>query len=386
MKNPQDGSPTRKRKSREPSGVQRGKKRKLAATSDIPAISLDENDQDNHKAMMPSFKGTVWATAIPEAKEKKIYEPGMGERVALLGNWREVFRTGHRSSDEKGREDSFLSDSRAGLKPTTQTVLRSPRMKSTLLPDDKTDGSFESSQGEEDETDSRNDRKGRRVSNTEDWHSPPKHKVVVEIPLQRAKVTQKNEKQNDMVTTAVPPSTMKRRTNNAEDKSGTVPKPRASRKRRADDAEDEKTNDDTSKPRAKRIASTKPTPRTNQKQHHVEDKNETAPNRPPPPPPPSTRKRRAKPTDQQETTPTPNLPPPVPPASSRKRKAGADENTNTNKTTDADEEDAKPRPAKRVEVASASVGGGKNKDKGKEKQPPPPAVPTARTTRNSRKK
>lgn len=46
-----------------------------------------------------SFRGTVWRTSTDENNRSKLYEPGDGEKVALLKNWREVFRTSHPATD-----------------------------------------------------------------------------------------------------------------------------------------------------------------------------------------------------------------------------------------------------------------------------------------------
>ncbi|KAF7589954.1 hypothetical protein BBP40_003493 [Aspergillus hancockii] len=46
-------------------------------------------------AIPPSFAGTVWKTATDDTPPRKLYEPGDGEKVALLKNWREVFRSSY---------------------------------------------------------------------------------------------------------------------------------------------------------------------------------------------------------------------------------------------------------------------------------------------------
>lgn len=53
---------------------------------------------DAPKTDVASFRGTVWRTSTDETKSK-LYEPGDGEKVALLKNWREVFRTSHPANE-----------------------------------------------------------------------------------------------------------------------------------------------------------------------------------------------------------------------------------------------------------------------------------------------
>ncbi|KAE8157026.1 hypothetical protein BDV40DRAFT_279425 [Aspergillus tamarii] len=54
----------------------------------IPKTTLPETD-------ITSFQGTVWKTPHDDNPPRKLYEPGDGEKVALLKNWREVFRSSH---------------------------------------------------------------------------------------------------------------------------------------------------------------------------------------------------------------------------------------------------------------------------------------------------
>ncbi|KOC08801.1 hypothetical protein AFLA70_180g002200 [Aspergillus flavus AF70] len=64
-------------------------KQKLSAPDGpIPKETLPETD-------IASFQGTVWKTPHDDNPPRKLYEPGDGEKVALLKNWREVFRSSH---------------------------------------------------------------------------------------------------------------------------------------------------------------------------------------------------------------------------------------------------------------------------------------------------
>lgn len=46
-----------------------------------------------------SFQAVVWKTSDDEKNTVTLYEPGDGEKVALLKNWREVFRNSHPAID-----------------------------------------------------------------------------------------------------------------------------------------------------------------------------------------------------------------------------------------------------------------------------------------------
>ncbi|GAD97671.1 hypothetical protein NFIA_078390 [Paecilomyces variotii No. 5] len=71
------------------------KKRKLARIDDIPELGLDDEETPPpfERIDASSFKGTVWKKSDDAAvKRVQLYEPGLGEKVALLRNWREVFK------------------------------------------------------------------------------------------------------------------------------------------------------------------------------------------------------------------------------------------------------------------------------------------------------
>ncbi|KAL1878857.1 hypothetical protein Plec18167_004152 [Paecilomyces lecythidis] len=75
--------------------IRNAKKRKLARVDDIPELSLDDEETPPpfERIDASSFKGVVWKKADDAAvKRAQLYEPGLGEKVALLRNWREVFK------------------------------------------------------------------------------------------------------------------------------------------------------------------------------------------------------------------------------------------------------------------------------------------------------
>jgi hypothetical protein len=64
----------------------------LANSEDNPQLPNGSNPTKN---LASSFTGTVWKTPTDDTPPRKLYEPGDGEKVALLKNWREVFRSLH---------------------------------------------------------------------------------------------------------------------------------------------------------------------------------------------------------------------------------------------------------------------------------------------------
>ena len=179
---------------------------------------------------MPWFKGTVWRSSPAEKTDKQLYEPGIGERVALLSNWREEFRayqpfsTKRRRSPTKTRKLGDMS---------TEKALSSPPTETSVLQYLQLNGSRGSPQPNGDEIAAPKDRKRRRISFAEGPHSLPKHRVVVEIPVRRVNGMEKTGPESPMETTK---------------------KPTSSRKRKVDAVEDVSTKEGTSKPRNKRIA------------------------------------------------------------------------------------------------------------------------------------
>lgn len=82
----------------EDDGAQRGdlphkKKRKLSTLESIPSLSLGSSVVDYPTAMTSSFKGVMWRLPANNDQKAELYEPGKGEKVALLSDWRELFKT-----------------------------------------------------------------------------------------------------------------------------------------------------------------------------------------------------------------------------------------------------------------------------------------------------
>lgn len=77
------------------------KKRKLTPTDQIPDMDLGE-PVDNKLVRSDDFKGVVWRNSNhTSGKRGELYEPGQGEVVALLKNWREVFKSSQPRSDRR---------------------------------------------------------------------------------------------------------------------------------------------------------------------------------------------------------------------------------------------------------------------------------------------
>ncbi|CRG87709.1 hypothetical protein PISL3812_04729 [Talaromyces islandicus] len=78
-------------------GPPRKKKRKLSSQQEnIPALSLGPAivDDDSPPTDANSFKGVLWRHPSSLTEEEiTLYEPGKGEKVALLSDWREIFKT-----------------------------------------------------------------------------------------------------------------------------------------------------------------------------------------------------------------------------------------------------------------------------------------------------
>lgn len=229
--NPQEGSPSQRSKAKRFSGVHRGKKRKLAATSDIPEISLDLDSQDEVRTTRPWFEGTVWKATPLEKSERKLYEPGMGERVALLGDWREMFNGSQPFGKSRGKSPS--RSRRSGDRNMGRRI-RSPSLETSLPQNLNFNGSSEGLELDEKEVAGSRDRKRRRMSSGKGPNPPPNHNIVVGIPARRVNGVG---------------------TNRQEPQKETVPNLPSCRKRKAKVDEDESSSERTLRPRAKRVAS-----------------------------------------------------------------------------------------------------------------------------------
>ncbi|ERF73105.1 hypothetical protein EPUS_06566 [Endocarpon pusillum Z07020] len=225
--NPQEGSLLRTNKSNSSNGLPRGKKRKLAATSDIqvyPSVVTSKSTGP----WDPPPKATGWRSSSVENKEKKLYEPGMGERVALLGNWREVFR----SSQPFGRQQR---NSELGTRSKSDRgygkSLPIPTTKTTLPQNVELNGHTEEPDANEDEGAAPKDYKRRQTSYLQGPPVSRHHKVVVEIPVQRVNGVKKDRPGNQTGTASKPPAGRKRKASDVEHENsdGALPKPPAKR-------------------------------------------------------------------------------------------------------------------------------------------------------------
>jgi hypothetical protein len=79
-------------------GPPRKRKRKSPTTDDTPVLSLPTAVVDL-PTDVDSFRGVIWRKPDSAEQEPDLYEPGHGEKVALLKDWREVFRTSHYKND-----------------------------------------------------------------------------------------------------------------------------------------------------------------------------------------------------------------------------------------------------------------------------------------------
>jgi hypothetical protein len=229
--NPQEGSPLHRNKSKRSNGLQRGKKRKLAATRDIPDLSLNEDSKQDLRNPSPCVKGIIWRSSPGEEQEQKLYEPGIGERVALLGNWREVFKASQ-PFGEKRRTGPLTA--RKPRDNNTEASVRAPSKTSSPAQGAELNGSGEVVHLDEDELATPRKAKRRRVAFATSPPSAPNHRVVVDIPVHRVNGVSKDG-----------PETRKE----------PIQKRPPGRKRKANDVENESTNEAISKPPAKRVAS-----------------------------------------------------------------------------------------------------------------------------------
>ena len=226
--NPQEGSLLGTSKSNSSNGLHRGKKRKLAATSDIQVYPSVITSRSTLGLWNPPSKATGWRSSSVENKEKKLYEPGMGERVALLGNWREAFR----SSQPFGRQQS---NSELGTRSKSDRgygrSLPIPTTKTTLPQNVELNGHREEPDTNEDEGAAPKDCKRRRTSYLQGPPVSRNPKVVVEIPVQRVNGMKKDRPENPTETASKPPASRKRKASDVEHENsdGTVPKPPAKR-------------------------------------------------------------------------------------------------------------------------------------------------------------
>lgn len=80
-------------------GERRKKRRKLSSIENIPNLSLGSSIVDLSTSMADSFKGVLWRVPVRTDDQIELYEPGKGEQVALLSDWRKLFQTPLRIPD-----------------------------------------------------------------------------------------------------------------------------------------------------------------------------------------------------------------------------------------------------------------------------------------------
>ncbi|QKX63455.1 uncharacterized protein TRUGW13939_10625 [Talaromyces rugulosus] len=109
-------------------GPPRKKKRKLSALQDVPTtLSLGPAIVDGSSSPTDanSFQGVLWRRPPAAALGKEeitLYEPGKGEKVALLSDWREVFKSSLARTDwfQNGvnpQEDDDMEKQQQHLEP-----------------------------------------------------------------------------------------------------------------------------------------------------------------------------------------------------------------------------------------------------------------------------
>ena len=106
-KNPQAGSPPaslnfRKGQANSHKAQSHGRKRKLADTEEISSLSLDRPELVKIvQNIGHNIAGTIWKTNQSESDE--LYHQGEATRVALLKDWRSVFRESQPKSDRRSK-------------------------------------------------------------------------------------------------------------------------------------------------------------------------------------------------------------------------------------------------------------------------------------------
>lgn len=237
----QQGSPVpRDTAKKAKNSLQRGRKRKLAATSEIPDLSLNDDSTSEPRSMGPWFKGTVWKSASPEKEEKKLYQPGMGERVALLDNWREVFKVRHPLGYHGGK-NHWRGQGSSHKDICTRSAWVEKKPGGTVGRNRSQEG-LEVLEEEEEEEGSRR-RKRPRISEAKDLKSRPRAEVVVEGPVSRASRGKKSGQENG-----------KRIEEKVE----------SGRKRKAEAGSDEEENEEASRLRSKRVGLRKGVSKSNE--------------------------------------------------------------------------------------------------------------------------
>ncbi|KAB8233148.1 uncharacterized protein BDW43DRAFT_95280 [Aspergillus alliaceus] len=223
-------------------------------TQEGPKLPLQKTDT-------ASFQGTVWRTPN-DTPLCKLYEPGDGEKVALLKNWREVFRSSHPAI---GRMRMRKLDPSDMAPPLTRMVARKT--------DSSDDTSAASSLENLRETDIGSDACSKSTTPLESWLSPPltvhSHRVIKsssDMPvnskmLEHEYPIEDDEAYDDPMGMAaesdiLDATTEEQDTSSKKPNSSAVP-PTRTRKRKASDALDQAESHKGQTTRSKRVASKK---------------------------------------------------------------------------------------------------------------------------------
>lgn len=96
------------------SGEPRKKRRKLSSIENIPSLSLSSSVVDSSTSLASSFKGVLWRVPDKSEERAELYEPGKGEQVALLSDWRELLKSQmHMSNGAKAGDSELNNDGKA---------------------------------------------------------------------------------------------------------------------------------------------------------------------------------------------------------------------------------------------------------------------------------
>lgn len=99
------------------------KRRKLVPTAEIPELSLGApavvKDYQPMRLDPASFQSVVWRRPSHEDLMTELHEPGDGEKVALLKNWREIFKNSQPRHDSVRVTKKLQSNSKSG-RPTNR--------------------------------------------------------------------------------------------------------------------------------------------------------------------------------------------------------------------------------------------------------------------------
>jgi hypothetical protein len=229
-----DGSRGREGISKKSVGPHGGKKRKLAAIDSIPALALDEGLNDDSRPMKSDIEGTFRRAPSTDKKDNYLYKPGMGERIELFSDWRDMFENSQ-PFQNPGKKPSLSIRKR-----TNKSIVRTARSIpiGVRSPTRFDVNGFQETKGiGKGESDQPLNPKRRRISFEKSSRRPPVHKVVVEIPRSKTSETQKkNESKHPHV-------------------QGHQIRP--DRKRKVCDEEIDGSCDENAQPRVKRVASKK---------------------------------------------------------------------------------------------------------------------------------